>query len=46
MECGMDVKTLAELLGHTNPTVTLKRYTHSMLEYKIQMMNKLGKMFA
>lgn len=46
LECGMDVKTLAELLGHTNPTVTLKRYAHSMLEYKIQMMNKLGKMFA
>lgn len=46
LECGMDVKTLAELLGHTNPTVTLKRYAHSMLEYKVQMMNKLGKMFA
>ena len=46
LECGMDVKTLAELLGHSNPTVTLKRYAHSMLEYKVQMMNKLGKMFA
>lgn len=46
LECGMDVKTLAELLGHSNPTVTLKRYAHSMLEYKVQMMNKLGKLFA
>lgn len=46
LECGMDVKTLAELLGHANPTVTLKRYAHSMLEYKVQMMNKLGKMLA
>ena len=46
LECGMDVKTLSELLGHKNPTVTLNRYAHSMLEYKIQMMNKLGKLFA
>ncbi len=46
LECGMDVKTLAEILGHSNPTVTLKRYAHSMLEYKTQMMNKLGRLFA
>ena len=46
LECGMDIKTLAEILGHANPTVTLKRYAHSMLEYKVQMMNKLGKLFA
>lgn len=46
LECGMDVKTLSELLGHSNPTVTLNRYAHSMLEYKVQMMNKLGKIFA
>ena len=46
LECGMDVKTLSELLGHKNPNVTLNRYAHSMLEYKIQMMNKLGRIFA
>ena len=46
LECGMDVKTLAEILGHANPTVTLKRYAHSMLEYKAQMMNKLGRMLT
>ena len=45
LECGMDVKTLSELLGHKNPTVTLKRYTHSMLEHKTEMMNRLGKLF-
>lgn len=38
---GMDVKTLAELLGHSDPAVTLKRYTHSLLEYKTEMMNKI-----
>lgn len=46
LECGMDVKTLAELLGHSNPAMTLKRYAHSLIDYKIQMMNKLGKMLA
>lgn len=46
LECGMDVKTLSEILGHSNPTITLKRYAHSMLEYKIQMMNKLGRLFV
>ena len=25
LECGMDVKTLSEILGHKNPTVTLNR---------------------
>lgn len=43
LECGMDVKTLAEILGHKNPTVTLKRYAHSMIEHKVEMMNRLGK---
>ncbi len=43
LECGMDVKTLAEILGHKNPTITLNRYVHSMLEHKQNMMNKLGK---
>lgn len=46
LECGMDVKTLSELLGHKNPNVTLRRYAHSMLEHKKQMMNKLGRLFA
>lgn len=43
LECGMDVKTLAEILGHKNATITLNRYAHSLLEYKQEMMNKLGK---
>lgn len=44
LECGMDIKSLAEILGHKNPTVTLKRYAHSMLEHKAAMMNKIGKL--
>ena len=43
LECGMDVKTLAEIMGHKNSTVTLNRYTHSLAEHKRAMMNKLGK---
>lgn len=44
IEMGMDVKTLSEILGHKNPVVTLTRYTHSLLSYKTDMMNKMGKM--
>ena len=43
LESGMDIKTLSELMGHKNPMVTLRRYAHSMLEHKTEMMNRLGK---
>ncbi len=43
---GMDVKTLSEILGHTNSIITLNRYVHSPLPHKADMMNKLGKMLA
>lgn len=45
LECGMDVKTLSEILGHKSATVTLNRYAHSLIEHKQNMMNKLGKLF-
>ena len=44
LECGMDVKTLSEILGYKNPTVTLNRYAHSLMEHKKEMMNKIGKL--
>ena len=44
LECGMDVKTLSEILGHKNPNVTLNRYAHSLMEHKKSMMNKLGRL--
>ncbi|MBR2909416.1 MAG: site-specific integrase [Clostridia bacterium] len=43
LEFGIDVKTVAELLGHKNPMVTLQRYAHSLLSYKIEIMNKFCK---
>lgn len=46
LECGMDVKSLSGILGHKNPTVTLKRYAHSFLEHQNMMMNRLGKMLT
>ncbi len=44
LECGMDVKTLSEILGHKNATITLERYAHSLIEHKKEMMNKVGKL--
>lgn len=44
LELGMDIKSLSEILGHKNAMITLNRYSHSMLNYKIEMINKLGKM--
>lgn len=44
LECGMDVKTLSEILGHKSPTVTLNRYVHSLMDHKKEMMNRLGKL--
>lgn len=46
LESGIDVKTLSEILGHSNATTTLNRYAHSMWNYKVMMMNKLGKMLT
>lgn len=44
LECGMDVKTLSEILGHKSATVTLNRYAHSLMEHKRAMMDKVGKL--
>lgn len=44
LECGMDVKTLSEILGHKNASITLNRYVHSLLEHKQEMMNRVGKL--
>lgn len=44
LECGMDVKTLSEILGHSDPNITLRRYAHSLSEHKKQMMDRVGKL--
>lgn len=45
-EMGMDVKTVSEILGHKSPMITLERYTHSLMSYKTDMMNKFGKLLS
>lgn len=39
LECGMDVRSLADIMGHKNASITLNRYAHSMFDYKEKMMN-------
>ncbi len=46
IECGEDVKTLSEILGHSNISITLQSYVHSSLEQKSHLMNKVGKMLV
>ena len=41
IECGMDIKTVADIMGHQNAYITLNRYAHCMLDHKIEMMQKL-----
>ncbi len=44
LECGMDVKTLSEILGHKSPAITLARYAHSLTDHKKAMMNRVGRL--
>lgn len=43
LECGMDIKTLSEIMGHKSPIITMNRYVHSLMETKRKMMNHLTK---
>lgn len=42
VEMGFDIKTLSELLGHSNVSFTLNRYIHSSLEQKRKQMNLIN----
>lgn len=41
VEAGFEVKSLSEILGHSNTKVTLDRYVHSSMELKRSNMEKL-----
>ena len=41
IELGFDVKTLSEILGHTNVNITLNRYVHSSMDTKRANMQRL-----
>jgi len=44
LECGMDFKTLSELMGHTNVSITIDRYAHCQMELKRKSINRLPKL--
>lgn len=46
IEAGVDVKSLSEILGHSNVQTTLNRYVHSSLSYKRANLEKLTSFFA
>ncbi len=41
IEAGVDVKTLSEMLGHSDVKTTLNKYVHSSFELKQQSMRQL-----
>lgn len=34
LQAGCDIKTLSELMGHSNPNITLQRYVHTNMDRK------------
>lgn len=41
VEIGIDPKSLSEILGHSDVSITLNRYVHSSLEFKKEQINKI-----
>lgn len=41
IECGVDVKSLSEILGHANVSITLNTYVHSSMSLKRTQLEKL-----
>lgn len=46
IEVGFDVKSLSEILGHSNVNITLNRYVHPSMQLKRQNIEKLSKLFT
>lgn len=45
LERGVDVKTLAKILGHARPSITLDRYGSSLPDHQRDCMNKLSSIY-
>ncbi len=43
VEVDFEIKSLSEILGHSNTRITLERYVHTSMELKRKNMNKLAK---
>ena len=46
VELGFDVKTLSEILGHANVSITMNRYVHPSMELKRENMQRLSELIA
>lgn len=46
VEVGFDVKTLSEILGHANVSITMDLYVHPTMEMKSENMKKLSDLFT
>lgn len=46
IEVGFDVKSLSEILGHSNVSITMNRYVHPSLDLKRENMQRLAAAFA
>jgi integrase len=46
LELGVDIKTLSEILGHANVSITLNIYAHSLYEQKKKAIDKLNAMYV
>lgn len=46
LEQGMDVVTLAQLLGHANPSITLDKYGHALDDHKRESVERLDALYA
>ncbi len=44
VEAGFEIKSLSEILGHANTSITMDRYVHSSMELKRRNMEKLSAM--
>ncbi len=42
----IDIKTISEMLGHSNVSITLNRYVHSNLEFQKKQMKKIKNPFT
>lgn len=46
VELGFDIKTLSEILGHANVSITMNRYVHPSMELKRANMQRLSELIA
>ena len=44
LELGIDIKTLSEILGHSNVSITLNIYGHSLMDQKKIAMEKFNEL--